>query len=107
MLGDVAPVLSVLSVPPLAIFKLFSVSCCACHCGFSAAGELDLLAGVAEPDPSDGLLAEINHIPARIAKTIKMNAATMISLKCRRAGRSRVFALGLIMTAGMLSSPRN
>jgi hypothetical protein len=90
--------LRVLRVPPYSFSNYFAVSRTTGHCGFSAAGELDLLAGVAEPAPRDDFLAEINHIPARIAKTIKANAATMILLKCRRAGRSPTLAFEVIMT---------
>ena len=66
---------------------------------------LDLLAGFEPLKPSDGFLAEMTHIPARIAMTMKVNAATTILLKCRRAGRSPILASELIMKVGCCLVP--
>jgi hypothetical protein len=70
------------------------------HCGCSSDGALDLLAGFAPLEPSDGFLAEMTNIPTTMAMTMKVSAATTILLKCRRAGRSPILASEFIMRLG-------
>jgi hypothetical protein len=48
----------------------------------------------------------MTHIPARIAMTMKVSAATKILFKCRRTGRSPALALELIITLGCCFLPQ-